>query len=217
MFAARILVLALGACALAGAQNPATAMEDALSRQRASIEKQRASVQKQVPLTGETANSFFTVPWKDPLPPPPIVLYRPPECDPVSEDEIGPIVEDMSSREGLTPDLLHAVIEKESAYLPCAISTKGAQGLMQLMPDTAAQLGVTDPLDARQNVEGGAHYLKGLMDRYGGNLVLALAAYNAGPGRVDAAGGVPNLPETLQYVSGIMKRLGLQSPELAAH
>jgi soluble lytic murein transglycosylase-like protein len=81
---------------------------------------------------------------------------------------------------------------------------------MQLMPSTAAGLGVEDPFDARQNVEGGARFLKQMLDRYGGNLVLALAAYNAGPGRVDSAGGIPAVPETLNYVTGILDRLGIQ-------
>jgi soluble lytic murein transglycosylase-like protein len=125
----------------------------------------------------------------------------------VAEDQIGPIVNEVSEREGLTPNLLRAVIEQESAYLPCAISSKGAQGLMQLMPGTAADLGVEDPFDARQNVDGGARFLRQLLDRYGGNVVLALAAYNAGPARVDSAGGIPPIPETMGYVSGILDKL----------
>ncbi len=80
---------------------------------------------------------------------------------------------------------------------------------MQLMPATAAELGVTNPFDPRQNVEAGARFLKQLIDRYGGNVVLAVAAYNAGPHRVDSAGGVPALPETLGYVSGILDKMGI--------
>jgi hypothetical protein len=194
-------------------------MEQSIAKQRASfekqgasLEKQRASIQKQVPTTGDAADPFFSTPWKDHMELPPVPLYRPPECDPVADDQIDPIVEEISAREGLTPDLLHAVIERESAYLPCAISSHGAQGLMQLMPATAAELGVKNPFNVRQNVDGGARFLKKLIDRYGGNLVLGLAAYNAGPTSVDLAGGVPELPETLQYVSAIMHRLGLEPP-----
>jgi soluble lytic murein transglycosylase-like protein len=221
-----VLVLALlaGAVSAAG-QNPASAMEAAIAKQRASVEKQaaavekqRASVQKQVPTGGDAADPFFTTAWKDHMDLPPQPLYRGPECDPVADSEIDPIVNEISAREGLTPELLHAVIERESAYLPCAISAKGAQGLMQLMPATAAELGVDNPFDARQNVDGGARYLKRLIDRYGGNVVLALAAYNAGPSRVDQAGGVPGLPETLKYVSAIMSHLGLRkTPAITTH
>ncbi|HVX65969.1 MAG TPA: lytic transglycosylase domain-containing protein [Bryobacteraceae bacterium] len=218
------ILLCAGAVPAAG-QSAAAAMEQSIAKQRASFEKQqasfekqRASIQKQVPTGGDSADPFFSTAWKDHMELPPVPLYRPPECDPVPDDQIDPIVEEISAREGLTPDLLHAVIERESAYLPCALSYQGAQGLMQLMPATAASLGVKDPFDARQNVDGGARLLKKLIDRYGGNLVLGLAAYNAGPARVDLAGGVPNLPETLQYVSAIMARLGLNpTPEITAH
>jgi soluble lytic murein transglycosylase-like protein len=215
---ATLLALVLSAAAFpAAGQSPASAMEESIAKQRASLEKQRASIQKQVPTTGDTADPFFSTAWKDHMELPPMPLYRAPECDPVAEDQIDPIVEEISEREGLTPDLLHAVIERESAYLPCALSSQGAQGLMQLMPATAASLGVKDPFNARQNVDGGARLLKKLIDRYGGNLVLGLAAYNAGPARVDLAGGVPDLPETLQYVSAIMARLGLQPPAVTTH
>ncbi len=203
----RLLVVSLAvACvSTASGQDPRAAMEASIAKQRAAVEQQRAAARVQARVPQDVRHSFFTVPWNDP----PVLSLpeRGPECDPVPEDEIGPIVQEISSREGLTPELLHAVIEKESAYLPCAISPKGAQGLMQLMPATAAGLGVRNAFDVRQNVAGGARYLRELIDRYGGNEVLALAAYNAGPGRVDAAGGVPELPETLGYVTGILSKL----------
>jgi soluble lytic murein transglycosylase-like protein len=107
----------------------------------------------------------------------------------------------------LTPDLLRAVIEKESSYLPCAVSRTGAQGLMQLMPATAAELGLENPFDPRENVNAGARFLKQLLVKYEGNLPLALAAYNAGPSRVDATAGLPLIPETVNYVSEILGRL----------
>lgn len=199
-------MIAILLLAAAGGQDPA-AMEAALARQRASVEKQRISVRVQVRGAEQSAaGAFFTAPWTQPLTPRP-ALVASAECEPVPEDQIGPLIEEIAAREGLTPDLLRAVIEKESAFVPCAVSPKGAQGLMQLMPATAADLGVHDPLDARENLAAGARFLRRLLDRYGGNLVLGLAAYNAGPRRVDEAGGVPAIPETLDYVSKILGRL----------
>lgn len=199
-----VLVCAALAAAPSCAQDPRAAMEASVQKQLASIEKQRASVSVQV-RTAQAAptDAFFAAPWTEPL----IMPAVAPQCDPVPEDQIGPMVEEVSQREGLTPDLLRAVIEKESSYLPCALSSSGAQGLMQLMPDTAADLGVQDAFDPRQNVDAGAKFLKQLLDKYGGNLVLALAAYNAGPARVDSAAGVPLIPETLNFVSNILGKL----------
>ena len=121
-------------------------------------------------------------------------------------------IEQVAEREGLTPDLLRAVIDRESAFDPCAVSVNGAQGLMQLMPETAAGLGVDDPFDARQSIDGGARYLAQLLARYGGDISLALGAYNAGPTRVDQYHGLPPIRETLNYVAHIMEQLDL-SPE----
>lgn len=114
------------------------------------------------------------------------------------------IVDAAAQRHRLDPALLDAVIGRESGFRPDAVSSAGAVGLMQLMPDTARELGVTDPFDPAQNVEGGAKYLRSLLDRYGGRLDLALAAYNAGPGAVDRFGGIPPYAETQRYVAGIM-------------
>lgn len=105
---------------------------------------------------------------------------------------------------GLPQGLVHAVIHQESRGRPNAISTKGAFGLMQLMPGTAAQLGV-NPYDPEQNVRGGAFYLRQQIDRFG-SIPLALAAYNAGPGAVLRYGGIPPYRETQNYVSTIMRR-----------
>lgn len=102
---------------------------------------------------------------------------------------------------GLRPELILAVIDKESAGKADALSSKGASGLMQLMPETAKEVGVLDPLDPAQNITGGARYLSKMLDRFDGNLELALAGYNAGPGNVERAGNtVPNFPETENYV-----------------
>ena len=103
----------------------------------------------------------------------------------------------------LPPALVKAVIAAESAFDPEAVSRKGAQGLMQLMPETAADLGVDDPLEPESNVRGGAGYLRAMIDRYG-DLSRALAAYNAGPSAVDRYGGVPPYRETRDYVDRVL-------------
>jgi soluble lytic murein transglycosylase-like protein len=109
-------------------------------------------------------------------------------------------------RHGLDPDLVAAVVSVESAFRPQAVSPKGAQGLMQLMPRTAQSLGVADPLDPAQNLDGGARHLGQLLDLYGGDLVRALAAYNAGQGAVQRHGGVPPYRETQTYVKKVLDR-----------
>ena len=106
----------------------------------------------------------------------------------------------------LDPALVLAVVSVESAFRPDAVSPKGAQGLMQLMPGTAASLGVRDPFDPEQNLDGGARYLRGLVEQYGGNLMKALAAYNAGSGAVSRHGGVPPYRETREYVKRVLRR-----------
>jgi len=108
----------------------------------------------------------------------------------------------------LDPALIRAVIRQESAFRPCAVSPKGAMGLMQLMPQTAEQFHLADPFNATENVSAGAQYLKRLMERFKGDLKLALAAYNAGPGRVDGEQpSVPDIRETQDYVNNILKAL----------
>ncbi len=107
-------------------------------------------------------------------------------------------------RHDLDPALLTAVARRESNFDPSAVSKAGAQGLMQLMPDTAKSLGVTNAFDPTQSVEGGAKLLRGLIDQFGGHLDLALAAYNAGPGAVQKYGGVPPYAETQAYVRDIL-------------
>ncbi len=124
------------------------------------------------------------------------------------------IVEDASRRYGLDPALVHAVVQAESGYDPYATSPAGAQGLMQLMPATARALGVRDPYDPVQNVEGGVRYLRGLLDRFG-DVRLALAAYNAGPHAVQRYGGVPPYVETRAYVERVLatwQRLRMGEP-----
>jgi soluble lytic murein transglycosylase-like protein len=109
-----------------------------------------------------------------------------------------------AARNGVDPKLLTGLIHAESNFDPSATSPAGAQGLTQLMPGTAASLGVTNPLDPAQAIEGGAKYLRQQLDRFGGDATKALAAYNAGPGAVERFGGVPPYAETQAYVRRVL-------------
>ena len=124
---------------------------------------------------------------------------------PTSNQELSGLVNEASGRYRLDPDLVNSVIKAESGLNARAVSPKGAQGLMQLMPGTASQLGVENVFDPQANVEGGTRYLRELLERYDFDLVKALAAYNAGPQRVEQYGGVPPYYETRAYVARIVK------------
>jgi soluble lytic murein transglycosylase-like protein len=119
---------------------------------------------------------------------------------PLPPDRLDRLVREAAERNRLDPALVRAVVGAESGGNPAAVSPKGAQGLMQLIPTTAERFGVDNPFDPAQNVEGGSRYLRSLLDRYNGNLDMSLAAYNAGETAVERSGGVPNYRETRAYV-----------------
>ncbi len=117
------------------------------------------------------------------------------------------MIDAAAQHQSVDPQLVREVAREESGFRPCAVSPKGAEGLMQLMLTTQIQLQVQNPFSAQESLEAGSKLLKQLLDRYQGDLAQALSAYNAGPDRVDKAGGVPKIPETQNYVSDILKRL----------
>jgi soluble lytic murein transglycosylase-like protein len=114
------------------------------------------------------------------------------------------LINQAAEKYNVNPELVDAVVHAESNYNPSAVSSAGALGLMQLMPATASWLGVSDPLDPVQNIDGGVRFLSQLLDRYNGNTSLAVAAYNAGPGAVDKYGGIPPYQETQTYVTRVL-------------
>lgn len=130
-------------------------------------------------------------------------------ASPAGGRDFAAIIKQESARHGVRPELVRAVVQVESAFDPRARSAKGAMGLMQLMPGTAAELQVDDPFDPRQNIRGGVTYLRRLLDRYDGNEELALAAYNAGPGTVSRHGNqVPPFAETRNYLAKVRSSAG---------
>jgi hypothetical protein len=125
-------------------------------------------------------------------------------------------IAESGKRHGVDPVLLYAIMHRESSFKKFAVSYKGARGLMQLMPGTAARFGVQNIFDPAQNIEGGARYMRFLLDRFGGDVRLALAGYNAGEGAVDKYRGVPPYSETQEYVRRIGERYQLmRNPEIA--
>ena len=128
---------------------------------------------------------------------------------PSSRKKIDQIIEKASKAYNVPQNIIRGIIRAESGFNERAVSKAGAMGLMQLMPGTAKELGVTNPFDVEQNIEGGVKYLRKMLDRFDGNLIHALAAYNAGPGAVTKHGGVPPYKETRNYVKRVLKYSGL--------
>jgi hypothetical protein len=140
----------------------------------------------------------------------PAVTAEPPAARPApasEPDHLEGLIRQAAKRHGVSPALVSAVVAVESGFNPRAVSPKGARGLMQLMPATAAELAVDNVYDPAQNLEGGTRHLRGLMDRFDGDLRLALAAYNAGADAVKRHGGVPPYPETRDYVRKVLERM----------
>jgi soluble lytic murein transglycosylase-like protein len=199
------------------------AQSNSLNQQRESVAKQFQALQPQsiraqtappegAPAAAEASASkstgFFTVPWPGTLPlSMPNVQVANDSCDALGHGEVDRLIQTAAAKHGLDSSLLRSVVKQESAFKPCALSVAGAMGLMQIMPETAEMLHLDDPFDPEKNVDAGAKFLKTMLDRFGGDVALALAAYNAGPGTVDKAGGVPPIAETLQYVSNILGEL----------
>ncbi len=188
-------ILLLPACALLQAQDSAgDLMRAAVEKQRAAIETQRSAVRKQAATAG-----VRMAPWAD---------HASADCDPAPDNIVAPLIEGAAKASRLEPKLIRAVIQQESGFRPCAVSAKGAQGLMQLMPATAEELGVRDPFDPKESIEGGARYLRSLLDKFKGDVAKALGAYNAGPAAADESGAIPQIPETQDYVAAILKAIG---------
>ena len=155
-------------------------------------------------LTSETSGSFLDVATDQ------IEGFEPAPPEPTTDDsaaavrDLHAIINDASVRSHIDADFIASVIRAESAGNPKAVSPKGAQGLMQLMPQTASTLGVRNSFDPEENVDGGVRYLRDLLVKYNGDAAKALAAYNAGPQRVQQYGGVPPYRETHAYVARVI-------------
>lgn len=202
LFLSRIVIAALLANVSAAAANEERQRASA-SKSASAIARQGASVRRQS-RTGAPPSDFFILGWRPRGRSP----SRPPikaDCAALSEEGLMALIAPAASEHNLDPLLLRAVIDQESGGRPCAVSSAGAQGLMQIMPGTSRELGLENPFEPAQNVRVGARYLRQLLDRYAGSLPLALAAYNAGPGRVEDK--IPDIAETREYVASILEQL----------
>lgn len=210
-----LFAVALAATMISAAQTPAPTPESVRLKMEQSIQKQKDSIRKQSESAIPGDPGWFTVPWTKDKDGAFIAPPAPKEandgtattagfCAPIQPVDLEPSLRAVAARNGVGASTLRAMVARESAFHPCAVSPKGALGLMQLMPATAATLGVRDPFDPVENLDAGARFLSQLLARYGGDLRLALSAYNAGPGRVDRTGGIPPIPETRDYVRSVL-------------
>jgi soluble lytic murein transglycosylase-like protein len=179
------------------------AMEAGLAQQRASVQRQAKSAgASMIPWTPATASAAVQNQS---------IMFQPtpfqPLCEPIAQPELSAMIDNAANKNGVAPSVIREVARQESGFRPCVISPKGAEGLMQLMPSTQGQFNVIDPFNPMASLDAGTKLLKQLLDRYHGDLSLALSAYNAGAGTVDKAGGIPRIPETQNYVANILGRL----------
>ena len=216
--------IALATVVLALAGLPAFSAEEATLRNGFAIRHERHEARGDLTrlFLSDSSDNFIDIPTAEILGFEEIV--RPPAPAPQADLSAAPaatldaVVSAASSHTNIDPDLILSVIRAESGFNPNAVSRKGAQGLMQLMPQTAARLGVQDAFDPSNNVEGGTRYLGQLLARYHNDLPMALAAYNAGPERVEQYRGVPPYRETRLYINRIIrdfnrKKLAQRGPQ----
>lgn len=203
LFASRIAAVSLAVCTWCGA-----ARADVLeiggdgARWVAGPGLENAAIASATPALPQDVPDHIAIPD--------IALAQPEEHAAAIPAAYGAKVRELAARFDLSPALIEALVWQESRWRSDAVSPKGARGLAQLMPGTARELGV-DADDPLANLEGGARYLREQLDRFDGDLEKGLAAYNAGPGRVERSGGVPNIQETKTYVAAIMGRLSNHS------
>ena len=193
---------------------PALAADVAVLHNGFSIRHERREVIGSITrlYTTEAGNSYVDIPTaqidhfeKDLTPPAPPAAAAKTAVPAPPPKSLAEVVDSASNASNIDPDLINSVIHAESGFNPRAVSPKGARGLMQLMPKTATSLGVTNSFDPNANVQGGTKYLQELLERYNFDMVKALAAYNAGPQRVDQYRGVPPYYETRAYVARIVR------------
>ena len=165
-------------------------MSPSIAAVQAAIDRARRLGQPIAPPVAPRAGSVSSVPSRSSAPP--------------GVSSFGDLIREASTREGVDPALVSAVVSAESGFNPQAVSAAGAKGLMQLMDGTARSLGVRDAFDPAQNIAGGVKYLRQMLDKYGGDVKRAVAAYNAGPGAVDNYGGIPPYAETQSYVQRVL-------------
>jgi soluble lytic murein transglycosylase-like protein len=209
----RLVCILIASSALAQTPPPPVApakdtFQSSMEKQRASVAVQREATRKQSEMAAQWRSTAALTSSAYPATSETQAAETAgTECDPIPDVELAPMIDAAAQSHQLQVKLLRGVIRQESGFKPCAVSAKGAKGLMQLMPATIDQFQVSDPFDAQQNIEAGATFLKQLLDKYKGDIALALSAYNSGPGTVDQAGRIPDIKETRDYVDAIMKQM----------